>query len=343
MDEKKNLNRREFLKRMSYGSLFLGSTAVGGGSFLIGTGRAKASSAKMNLKFACHTAAETTNGRIAKKFAELVEEKSNGEIVVNVFYGAQLGTEKEQIEGVRLGTIDVCLNSGTVAQWLLQAGVTDLPFLYKDYEHAYKSTTETYINYMHARLETVGFRTVGMGCNTPRETLSLKPLRTLADWKNLKIRVPESPLWVDTFKALGAVPTPVAWPEVYGALQTGIVEAMESAVIYMYAAKHYEICKYLNMTAHIYNQESILMGESWFRRQPKDVQKIFMDAGKGAYDFYRDRRWEIREETIKKMVKAGVTVIEPNREELARAVKPLHDKFADKYKLHELIERMRAA
>jgi len=341
MAEKKRLTRRDFLK-----STLATGAVMGGGSLLAGStiaAPAKAPSRKIQLKFANHTAPQTTIGQLCDKFAELVKQKSNGEMIVNVYHSAQLGGEKDQIEGVRLGTVDLGYSSGVIAQWFPAWGVAELPFLYKDYEQACRALSGPFIQAFDLKLQTLGFRIVGVGANTPRQTLCKKPLRTLADWKGTKIRVPEYPVFIDTFKALGAVPTPVAWPEVYNALQSGIAEAVESAVDYLYAGKLYEICKYLNMTAHIINSEAIVMSESWFRRQPESVQKVLLGSGKEVYDFFKTRRLEMANDFIKKMTDAGVTRIDPDREELNKAVQSVQQSFADKYQVRDLLEKMRNA
>jgi tripartite ATP-independent transporter DctP family solute receptor len=341
MSKKKELTRRDFLK-----STLATGAVIGGGSLLAGStmaAPAKAPSKKLQLKFANHTPAQTTIGQLCDKFADLVKQKSNGEIIVNVYHGAQLGGEKDQIEGVRLGTVDLGYSSGVIAQWFPAWGVAELPFLYKDYDQACRALSGPFIETFNPKLQTLGFRIVGVGSNTPRQTLSKKGLKTLADWKGVKIRVPEYPVFIETFKALGAVPTPVASPEAYNALQSGMVEAIESAVDYLYSNKWYEICGYLNMTAHIINSEAIVMGESWFRRQPESVQKVLLDSGKEVYNFFKTKRLETANEFIKKIVDAGLTKIEPDREELAKAVQPLQQAFADKYQIRDLLEKMRNA
>ena len=340
MGEKK-INRRQFLKTLPYGGALAGGAVMSSAGIMAGAGTAQAASQKLKLKFAVHTGG--TIEEICKRFKALVEKKSNGEIIINLYLKAQLGGEKDQIEGVRLGTIDVTFNSGVIGQWVPQAGVADLPFIYKDYEQAYRAINGPFIDALHHRFETAGFRTLGIAVNTPRETLAKKPLRTLDDWKNFKIRVPEVPIFIECFQSLGAVPTPVAWPEVYGALQTGIVDGVESAAIYLYGNKHYELCKYFIPTSHIFNQESIICSESWYRRQPEDVQNILMEAGKESFDEFKTKRWDHHREATQKMLDAGVQLVQPDREALARAVRPLHQKFADKYQVGDLLEKMQNA
>jgi TRAP-type C4-dicarboxylate transport system substrate-binding protein len=164
---------------------------------------------------------------------------------------------------------------------------------------------------------------------------------TLADWKGLKIRVPEVPLFVETFKALGATPTPIPAPEIYSALQTGIVDAQEGSPDWMYGLKTYEIVKNLMLTAHLQNPEGSIVSEAWWRRQSEDVQRVVGEAGREAWDWYAQEREKQGTQGVGDLQKAGMTTYTPDRAELAKAVQPVYDSFAKTLGVGDLIQKIR--
>ncbi|MFX0199907.1 MAG: TRAP transporter substrate-binding protein [Candidatus Hodarchaeota archaeon] len=339
MNKKKDLTRREFCK-----SAILAGTVISGSSLLAGgTKIVSAREPRFNFRYSGYDAPGTVNSLVADKFVELVKKKSNGEIHVTNYYSSQLGTEKGGVEGVRVGTIDFAHCAGALAMWLPMCGVAELPFIFNDYLHAYRALSGPYIEYISPSVEKVGFKILGGGANTPRSTLAKKPLAKLADWKGLKIRVPEVPIFIETFKAFGAIPTPIAAAEIYNALQTGIVDAFDSAVVYLASNKGYEICRYLNMTEHIINSEQILMNMSKFKSLPKHLQKVLEDSGREAFEFYKLGRLPIVDVFLKEMLDAGVNVVMPDREELANATKSIRESFVKKHNLQELVEKIKKA
>lgn len=345
------VTRRQFLVRATTVAV-----ALGGASALAACGAptapsttptaapsspAAAGKARLKLRLGTFTAEEFINTKVARKFAEILAQKSSGEITVDVFPNAQLGGEKDLAEGVRLGTVDICMNSGVIAQWVPKWGITELPFLYRDYQHATKAMQGPILEALHPLINTAGFRILGLGPNYPRQTYSRKPIRGLDDFKGLKIRVPEVPMFVETFKALGATPTPIPAPEIYSALQTGIVDAQEGAPDWMYSLKSYEVVKNLVMTSHILNGELMIMSEALWRKQPEDVQKLIQASATEAYQWFVDQRLKEGEEGIRKLIATGMTRIDLDRAELAKAVEPVHQKFAKDQGVADLIKKVK--
>lgn len=340
--EQRGISRRDFLVRTAAGAAAL--AGIGAISAIRSpSANAATTKAHTRLRLGTFTHEQFINTKVARRFASIVGEKSSGEIVVEVFPAAQLGGEKDLAEGVRLGTIDICMNSGVVGQWVPQWGITDFPFIYKDYEHAVKAIQGPILETLHPLLNAAGFRVLGVGPNFPRLTYARKPIRGLADFKGLKIRVPEVPIFVETFKALGATPTPIPAPEIYSALQTGIVDAQEGAPDWFYSLRSYEIVKYMIMTAHILNGEIILMSEARWKKLPGAVQKVLKDSGDEAYRWFVTERKKEGQEGIDKLIATGMTQIKDiNREELAKAVEPLHEKFGKEKGVVDLIKKVKA-
>jgi TRAP-type transport system periplasmic protein len=337
----KGVTRRDFLLRAA--ALAVGLGGVGPFPGRSSSAYAATSKAHTRLRLGTFTQEEFINTKVARKFASIVSEKSGGEINVEVFPAAQLGGEKDLAEGVRLGTIDICMNSGVVGQWVPKWGITDLPFLYKDYEHSVKAVQGPILETLHPLLNAAGFHVLGVGSNVPRLTYARRPVKSLADFKGLKIRVPEVPIFVETFKALGATPTPIPAPEIYSALSTGIVDAQEGAPDWVYSLRSYEVVKYLIMTAHIMNGEIMLMSEARWKKVPGEVQKVLKESGDGAYKWFVAERKKEGQEGIDKLIAAGMTQVKDiNREEMAKAVEPLHERFGKEQGVADLIRKVKA-
>lgn len=346
-EHQSRVTRRQFLVKAASAAIALGGTATlaacgtAAPAAAPTTAPAAATKQKLKLRVATFVAEEYIATRTARVFADLVNKKSSGDITAEVFPAAQLGGEKDIAEGVRLGTIDVGYNAGVIAQWVPKWDVSQLPFLYRDYNHAVKALQGPILETLHPLVNTAGFHIIGLGPNAPRQTISRKPLKTLADWKGLKIRVPEVPLFVDTFKALGATPTPIPAPEIYSAMQTGIVDAQEGAPDWMHGLKTYEIVKNLMLTAHILNSEMFIVGEAWWRRQSADVQKVIGEAGAESWQYYTTERDKEGQAGIKKLQEAGMTIVEVDRTELAKAVESVHEKFAKDQGVGDLVKKIK--
>jgi len=339
--DQRGATRRDFLVGAVTAVAALGG--IGSFSSRFPSAYAATRKAHTRLRLGTFTQEEFINTKVARQFASIVKEKSNGEISIEVFPAAQLGGEKDLAEGVRLGTIDICMNSGVVGQWVPKWGITDLPFLYRDYEHSVKAIQGPILETLHPLLNAAGFRVLGLGCNVPRLTYARRPIKGLADFKGLKIRVPEVPIFVETFKALGATPTPIPAPEIYSALQTGIVDAQEGAPDWVYSLRTYEVVKNLIMTGHINNGELMLMSEARWKKSPSEVQKVLRDSGTEAYKWFVAERKKEGEEGINKLIAAGMSQIKIiNREEMAKAVEPLHEKFAREQGVADLIKKVKA-
>ena len=336
---RKSVTRRDFL----IGAAAIAATMGSVGPFSSRSSSAAASKAQTRLRLGTFTHNEYINTTVARRFASIANEKSNGGILVEVYPAAQLVGEKDLAEGVRLGTIDICMNSGVLGQWVPKWGITDLPFLYADYEHAVKAIQGPILETLHPLINAAGFRILGIGSNFPRLTYARKPIRSLADFKGLKIRVPEVPIFVETFKALGATPTPIPAPEIYSALQTAIVDAQEGAPDWVYSLRSYEVVKFLIMTAHIMNGEMMLMSEMRWKKLPAEVQKVLKESGDEAYKWYVAERKAQGEDGINKLVAGGMTPIKDiDRKEMARAVEPLHEKFGREQGITDLIKKVKA-
>jgi tripartite ATP-independent transporter DctP family solute receptor len=268
-------------------------------------------------------------GRGIDKFAELVAEKSGGRVKVEAFHDSILGSEREMAEAVRTRSLEAIVSGlGGVGAFVPDIHVFELPYLYRDLNHLKKVTDTLYSDIAQVMVEK-GFRPLTFFYQGPRSVISVRPLRTLSDFKGLKFRVPESPLYVGMARALGADPTPVAFPEVYTALQTGIAHAMEGPPDTVYTNRFHEPAKYYTLTKHIFHVMYLAFNEAYFQSLPKDVQAILTEAAAQASVYQMGLVDALNADCLQKMVADRVTVIEvPDIKPFQDAVKSFNREFA---------------
>ena len=234
--------------------------------------------------------AESTNpyGQGADKFAELVKQKSNGDIEIKVFPSSSLGTQKELIEGLIYGTVDMAL-SGTaeLGTFQPQMAIFDMPFLFKDRVHAFKAL-DTVGMELGKPLEAKGIKLLGYMENGIRHmTNNAHPIKSPADMKGLKIRVMNNKVYVEMMKALGASPTPMALAELYSGMQAGVVDGQENPSAHIYTKRFYEVQKYASLTGHAYAAEPVLISMSTWKKLKPEQQAIVQSAATEAIAWQR--------------------------------------------------------
>jgi TRAP-type C4-dicarboxylate transport system substrate-binding protein len=186
-----------------------------------------ASAQDITLRFASLYPPTHAASRTADKLAELVSAKTGGKVAIDVFHNAALGSEREAAEGVKSGSIDIAYSGlPGFGSYVPEFGVLELPFNYNSLDDV-KNVVDKISQSLESRMASQGLQLLGYLYDGPRVTISTSPLNSLADFDGLKLRVPQAPLYVQMAEAFGASPTPVALPEVYTALQSKIVEALE--------------------------------------------------------------------------------------------------------------------
>lgn len=265
-----------------------------------------------------------------EKFKEGVESRSEGRIIVEIYPQSQLGSHRSAVEGVATGTIEMFLtNTMTLGGWLPEYGVYDLPFIFENREQAYGVLDGPITDELNAKIEEEGIKVLAVWENGFRHITSKIPLNTPADAKGLKIRVPESPVYIDTFTALGAAPTPLAFNELFTALQTGIVDAQENPAGHAVVNRFFEVVDYLNLTGHIYTPEPLVISKIVWDTLPADLQTIVQEEAIVARDFERQLSSSIEQDYIDQLVVEGMTVVEPDIQAFKDAVAPVYEKYAD--------------
>ena len=216
----------------------------------------------------------------AVTFANLVNARSGGQINVKVYGAGALGAEREYVEAIKAGTVEAGIASGVIANFFPSAMVTDIPYLFPSGEVAWEVMDGPFGDKLRAAF----LKETGMRCLSFAEvgfrnfTNNTRPIKTPADMKGLKIRVQETPLYVNMLKALGAIPTPIAWTETYTALQTKVVDGQENPVPTILMAKLQEVQKYIILDGHVYGVDWFVINEKFFKSLSPELQYIVLDC-----------------------------------------------------------------
>ncbi|MBD5804417.1 2,3-diketo-L-gulonate-binding periplasmic protein YiaO precursor [Azoarcus sp. Aa7] len=269
----------------------------------------------------------------AQKFAELVAAKSENKIRVKLFAGGQLGGDVQTISAIQGGTVEMTvLNSGILQAQAKEFAIYDFPFLFANPQEADAVTDGNFGKNLHAKLADKGI--IGLAywdLGFRNITNSKRPVTRLEDIAGLKLRVIQSPIYVDVFSALGANPTPLAFPELYNALEQKAVDGQENPFTVIRAAKFNEVQKYLSVTNHMYNPQSVLISKKLWDAMSADEKKLITDAVAEATRYQREVSRKQAAEALEELKKSGIQVNEVAAAEIQRLrdkVKPVIDKHA---------------
>jgi tripartite ATP-independent transporter DctP family solute receptor len=286
--------------------------------------------AEVKLRIGHVTTIKAIAGRGSTKFKETAEQLSNGEIKVTIFPNGQLGGELEMVSQVRLGTLDIAMvGSGLAANIEPTFSITELPFIWKSRESAWEVLSGPIGDKILGLMEPKGIKGLGWGVWGFRGFLTNGfPIEAPGSMKGRKMRIVENPLYVQTIKAFGGNPVPMAWPEVYTGLQQKAIDGVETNYHGMGDAKLYEVASHLSLTNHIYTATVYLMNMDRFAGLSKKHQEIILKAAKAAGETMRDGAQTANENAIAKMQKNGIKVIKPDRAAFVAKAQKVHDRFS---------------
>jgi TRAP-type transport system periplasmic protein len=308
--------------RLSRRRLLLATAAVGF------AGIPRASAQAMKLRFASLYPPSHAASRTADKLAELVKERTRGAVTIDLFHNASLGSEREAAEGVKSGSIDIAYSGlPGFGSYVPEFGVLELPYNYSSLDNV-KAVVDRIAGSLESRMASQGLMLLGYLYDGPRVTISTRPLNTLADFRGLKLRVPQAPLYVQMATAIGATPTPVALPEVYSALQSRVVDALEGTPTSLFSNKYHEVAKHIARTDHIFFVAYIAMNKGLFDKLPADQRDALKASGRDASAFNLEIAKAAVGEDFKRLEAGGVAFTHPNKDEFKRAVADMKEKFA---------------
>lgn len=264
------------------------------------------------IKFANQNAAGHPIVLGMEKFAEIVAAKSGGKIKVNVFPGGQLGSDQANVSALQGGTLEMAsMNSGIFASQVKDFAVFDLPFMFANGKEADAVVDGPFGKKLHAKLEEKGL--VGLGyyeLGFRNITNSKRAITKVEDIAGLKLRVIPNPINVDWVKALDANPTPLPFPELYAALEQKAVDGQENPVATIFGAKLYEVQKFMTLTNHQYNPQSVVISKKFWDTLSADEKKTVGDAVTESSKYQRTQARNSVAATLDNLKKAGMTVSE---------------------------------
>lgn len=278
----------------------------------------------------------------AEKFKELAESYSNGSITVEVYPNSELASGTDAVQGCQMGTIDIVLESSmTISNFVSNFGVLDLPFIFQSYEQAYKVLDGDVGQALEADAEAQGFKVLHYWNNGFRNISNGKrPINSVQDLKGLKIRVPNSEVYLKTFEILEAIPTPMNWSEVFSSLQLGAIDGQENPNGHMISYNLTEVQKYFTITNHIYTAEPLIMNLDRFNGLSAAQQEALLKAAKESGEFERTLREQRNNEDLQKIKDAGIEVTTPDLNAFKSAVQPVYAQYGTKY--GDLLKRIQA-
>jgi len=257
--------------------------------------------------------------RGAVVFKKFIEQKAPGRLKVDIYPSNQLGKEREQFEGTKLGTIEMCwIAEGPMAGFFTEIMVLGIPYLYSNEAVAFRSLDGSFGKaLMEEMRKKTGVRSLGIGENGFRHfSTRNKPIKSVDDMKGLKIRVMEHPGYMALVKSLGASPTPIAWGEVYMALQQGVVDGWEAPISLIESMKFNEVTKYIILDGHIYSFLPLLINDKFFLSLPPDLQKLLVDATKVTLAVQRGQNVRNVYNGVKSLQDKGMEIYTPTEKEL---------------------------
>ena len=264
----------------------------------------------------------------AEHFANRARELTNGRLDVQVFPNSQLGGEREMAEAIQFGTLESATIMAAVAgRFIREFDIFNLPFLFRDFQHAYKVLDGPFGEELNQASIKKGFRLLGVYVGGSRSVYARKPVSDLASLKGMKIRTIESPVVVATWKALGTIPTPTPMPEVYTAIQQGMVDGGEGNVISYNNMKFDEVAPYLSHIKYLITIEPLFISEKFLQAQPADVQQAILQAGKESVVVERKANEEQEGKVIETLRSKGRTVAIPDIAPFQKAVEPVYEQY----------------
>lgn len=279
--------------------------------------------------------------KASEKFAEEVAERTDGEVNVEIFPNEILGSERETLEGIRTGTIaDMTITGETLGNWAPKVGILGAMYLFRDSEHIKKVADGPIGEEIEQNiLEESNIRVLTWFERGPRYLTSNRPIRTPEDAEGLKMRVPNVPWFIKGWQEIGANPAPMAFSEVFTALQQGVMDAQENPLALIDSAKFYEVQDYVNLTGHIRQWIYFVIGEDQFQSLTEDQQEAVQTAADIAHDYHQELFFEQQDELRASLEEKGMEFIEADNDAFRDKVSDLvYDEFPEYIDLYERIE-----
>lgn len=275
--------------------------------------------------------------------AKRVEEKSEGRMRIDIYPSEQLGSERECLELLQIGSLDMTKVSCSVLEGFVPAmSVLSLPYIFRDEEHRFK-VLEGEVG-KHLFLEGEEYRLRGL-CYFDAGTRSFyskeKPILNPSDLAGLKIRTQESPTSIKMVQAMGGSPTPIAWGELYSALQQGVVDGAENNPPSFYLSRHYEVCKFYSLDEHTGVPDILLISTKSWKDLSTEAKQILQEAAEECAQLQKTLWKEATRLALESIQKAGVEIHYPNKSEFILKVQSMYDSFSSSPEIGSLIRQIK--
>ena len=293
-----------------------------------------AAQAQVTLKIGYATNKESHYGVGSTMFCDEVEKNTQNRYKCQQFPSSALGGEREQIEAVQLGTQDlVNTSTGPVGNFVPEVKIVDIPFLFRDYDHARKVMDGPIGQDILSKFPSKGIIALGWTENGFRHmTNSKRDIVKPADAAGLKMRTMENKVHMDGYRTFGILPTPMAFPELFGALQQGTVDGQENPIPVILASKFSQVQKHLSLTGHVYSPALLLMSPRTWNKLTEADKKVFLEAAKKAGAAQRKKVNDDENSGIAQLEKEGVKVIKTvDSNAFREALKPAYVSYAKEF------------
>jgi len=290
--------------------------------------------AQTTMKINISVAQNSHYGVAIDTFAREVEARTNGRYKIQTFYAGALGAERESVEGVQLGTLDLTLTStGPLPNFVPEVAILDIPFLFRDYAHARAVLDGPIGQELLQKFPPKGMVGLAWAENGFRHmTNSKRPVNAPDDLKGLKMRTMENPIHIEAYKQFGILPTPMAFTEVFTALQQGTVDGQENPLSVITAAKLDQVQKNLTLTGHVYSPAIILMNKAQWDKLSAADKQAFLDAAKEAVKANRGRIDEDERKAVADLRAKGMAVVEKvDKAKFQAALAPVYVDFGKRF------------
>jgi tripartite ATP-independent transporter DctP family solute receptor len=308
------------------------------------------------MTFSCDTITDTRTIKLAHgldvghsvhmamvKMGEDLEQISGGKMRLEIYPSQQLGSERECIELLQIGSLDMTkVSVGVMENFAPRMRVFSLPYLFRDRQHSFdvldgpigKDLLNEGTKYW---LKGLGYYDAGSRSFYTKD----KPINSPTDLHGLKVRVLESVTAMDMVNSLGGSATPISWGELYTSLQQGVVDGAENNPPSFYLSRHYEVCKYYSLDEHTVLPDMVLVGTHLWDRLSKQEQEWLQTAVDSSVVYQRKLWAESEKEALEAVEKAGVTIVRPDKTAFENAVQPLYSKYKDDKEMSALIQNIK--
>ena len=287
-----------------------------------------ASAEEITLKYGHVGAPGSLFAVSVEEFAKRVNSQMAGKVKIEVFGASQLGKDKELLQKLKLGTVDFSLPSSVMSSVVDEFGLFDMPYLVKDRGHMGKIENSIFWSKIAPLAEPKGYKVLAVWENGFRHiTNNTRPITVPNDLEGVKLRTPKGKWRVKMFQSYGANPTPMAFSEVFVALQTGVMDGQENPFAQIHSAKFQEVQKYLSLTGHVYTPAYVLVGKKKWDSLPSDIAAEIEKIAKEMQSFVYETAANMENDLLTKLKAGGMQVNEADKAAFVKASAPIYQEF----------------